>query len=122
MVDRQRGRDLKFVLPNVMLVTPGPRTESRYGPGVIALHPCNDPGLLYLRLFPIMNIRAIVEQLQKDLTEMPRVRIKKLPKGTELKFIRGYLHVWGYELSEEKIQALAMRAESYDEFILSAMK
>jgi hypothetical protein len=69
-----------------------------------------------------MNIHTIAEEIQRDLRDMPRKRIQKLPEGTELKFIQEFLHAWGYKLSEKNIQALAMRAESYDEFILSATK
>jgi len=45
-----------------------------------------------------MNIRAIAERLQQDLSDSPREKPKKIRIGTELKFVRHFLEDWGYEL------------------------
>jgi len=67
-----------------------------------------------------MKIRDIAERLQQDLIESPRQKIKKLRKGTELRFVRSFLGDWGYDFSGRKIQNLAVKANTYEVFMKSA--
>jgi hypothetical protein len=41
-----------------------------------------------------MTLRDIAEHLQRDLPDSPRQKIKKLRKGTDLRFVRTFLGDW----------------------------
>jgi hypothetical protein len=69
-----------------------------------------------------MKIREITERLQQDLIDSPREKPKKVRKGNELEFVRGFLHDWGYDLPGRKIQNLAAKAKTYEVFMKSATK
>ena len=69
-----------------------------------------------------MTIHESTDRLQKDLVESHREKLKKLRKGTRLKFVQTALGDWGYELSQKKIHDLAGKAKSYDVFIWTARK
>jgi len=59
--------------------------------------------------------------LQQDLIES-REKPTRVRKGSESRFIQKVLGAWGYELSKQKLQTLAVKARSYESFILSATK
>jgi hypothetical protein len=67
-----------------------------------------------------MTLRDIAEHLQRDLLDSPRQKIRKLRKGTELRFVRTFLGDWGYNLPGRRIQNLAARAKTYEVFMGSA--
>jgi hypothetical protein len=69
-----------------------------------------------------VTIPEIAERLQQDLIESHREKIKKLRKGTQLKFVQKALGDWGYVLTAQKIHDLAAKAKSYDVFIWTATK
>jgi hypothetical protein len=69
-----------------------------------------------------MKIRGIAERLQQDLIGSPREKPKKVRKGNELEFVRGFLHDWGYDLPGREIQNLAAKAKTYEVFMKSATK
>jgi hypothetical protein len=69
-----------------------------------------------------MTLHNIAERLQQDLIESSRQKIKKLRKGTELRFVRKFLGDWGYDLPGREIQNLAAKAKTYEVFMRSATK
>lgn len=70
----------------------------------------------------MVTIPEIAERLQQDLIESHREKIKRLRKGTQLKFVQKALGDWGYVLSAKQIHDLAAKAKSYDVFMWTATK
>ncbi len=69
-----------------------------------------------------MEIREIATHLQQDLIEEPQDKPKTLRRGTELKFVQGFLGDWGFQLPTKGLKTLAARAKSYEDFMRSATK
>jgi hypothetical protein len=68
-----------------------------------------------------MTVYDLALKLQQNLIES-RERPRPVRKGTETKFIQRALEPWGYLLSRRKIQTLAARAKTYDDFIWTATR